>query len=102
MRKNSTLKHQNQWQNGMTDKKNIKYSQINQLSYCKNTQGWSTCGDASETIQLGTMRLQVRSLPSLSGPGIWYYHELMVEVADKAWDLMLLWLWHRPVATAPI
>ena len=26
----------------------------------------------------------------------------MVEVTDAAWNLALLWLWCRPVATAPI
>ena len=52
-------------------------------------------------IQLGTMRLQVRSLASLSG--------LRISVAMSCgvdhrcgWDLTLLWLWCRPAATASI
>ena len=42
-------------------------------------------------IQLGTMRLWVRSLASLSG--------LLIQ---RCSDMALLWLWHRPAATALI
>jgi len=47
------------------------------------------------------MRLQVRSLALLSG--------LRIQCCDELWcrcrcssDLVLLWLWDRPAATAPI
>ena len=52
-------------------------------------------------IRLGTMRLQVRSLALLSG--------LRIRVAvscggghRRGSDPTLLWLWRKPVATAPI
>ena len=50
-------------------------------------------------IQLGTMRLQVRSLASLSGLRIWRCHELWCRCSS---DPMLLWLWCRPAAEALI
>ena len=52
-------------------------------------------------VRLGTMGLQVRSLALLSGLRIQYCHELWCNCrhgSDPAW----LWLWRRPVATAPI
>ena len=51
-------------------------------------------------IQLGTMKLRVRSLASLSGLGIRHCHELWGK--SQTSDLALLWLWCRPAATAPI
>ena len=50
-------------------------------------------------IQLGTITLQVQSLTSLSGLRIWHCHELWFR--SQMW-LMLLWLWCRPAAMAPI
>ena len=50
-------------------------------------------------IWLETMRLQNRSLASLSGLEIWRCHELG-EGRRHGSDLMLLWLWHRPAAVA--
>ena len=44
-----------------------------------------------QRTQLVSMRTRVRSLASLSGPGIWHCSELWT-----AW----LWLWRRPVAAA--
>ena len=47
------------------------------------------------------MRLRVRSLPLLSGltSGV----AVSCGVGRKhGWDLVLLWLWHRPAATALI
>ena len=52
-------------------------------------------------IQLGTMRLQVRSLASLSGLRIQRCRELWLG-RRRSLDLALLWLWYRLVATAPI
>jgi len=50
-------------------------------------------------IQLGTMRLLVRSLALLSGPCI----AMSCGVGHRcSSDLVLLWLWCRPAATAPI
>ena len=47
------------------------------------------------------MRTQVRSLASISGLRIWHCRELW-----RRWQTRLgfgvLWLWRRPVATAPI
>ena len=43
----------------------------------------------------------VRSLPLLSGLRIWRCHELWCR-SQMRLDPALLWLWHRPVATAPI
>ena len=52
-------------------------------------------------IRLGTMRLQVRSLASLSGLRIWCCRELCVG-RRRGSDPKLLWLWCRPAATALI
>ena len=52
-------------------------------------------------IRLETMRLQVRSLASLSGLGI----DVAVSCGvgcRRDLDLALLWLWHRLAAIAPI
>ena len=43
------------------------------------------------------MRLRVRSLAVLSGIRIWRCRELWYRS-----DPELLWLWHRPAATAPV
>ena len=59
-------------------------------------------------IRLGTMRLRVRSLPLLSGLTIRRCHELWCRSVScgvgcrLGSDPTLLWLWRRPVATAPI
>ena len=51
-------------------------------------------------IQLGTMRLRVRSLASLSGLRILHCPELWCRL--KMWlRSVLLWLWYRPAAVAP-
>ena len=47
------------------------------------------------------MRLQVRSLPLLSGLTIWVAVSCGVG-CRRGSDPMLLWLWCRPAATAPI
>uniref|UniRef100_A0A8D1BHD7 Cytosolic iron-sulfur assembly component 3 n=1 Tax=Sus scrofa TaxID=9823 RepID=A0A8D1BHD7_PIG len=47
------------------------------------------------------MRLWVRSLPLLSGLRIWRCRELWLG-CRRGSDPALLWLWRRPVATAPI
>ena len=47
------------------------------------------------------MRTQVRSVASLSGLRIRRCHELWCGPRGSS-DLVLLWLWHRPVATALI
>ena len=47
------------------------------------------------------MRTQVQSLALLSGLRIWHYHELWYR-SQMRLGLALLWLWHRPAATAPI
>ena len=52
-------------------------------------------------IQLGTMRLRVRSLASLSGLRIGRCHKLWCSRRHSS-DLVLLWLWCRPAAAAPI
>ena len=52
-------------------------------------------------IQRGTMRLWVRSLALLSGLRILCCHSCGVGCICGL-DLALLWLWHRPAATAPI
>ena len=52
-------------------------------------------------IQLGTMRLRVRTLPSLSGLRIRCCRELWYRL-QTGLDPALLWLWCRPSATAPI
>ena len=50
-------------------------------------------------IQLGTMRLWVQSLASLSGLRIWCYRELWC----RSWTRLRSGVaWCRPVATAPI
>ena len=52
-------------------------------------------------IRLVTMRFWVQSVASLSGLRIWCGCELWCRM--QTWlDLALLWLWHRPAATAPI
>ena len=49
------------------------------------------------------MRLKVQSLASLSGLRIQCYPETYPGVGlRRSSDPELLWLWHRPVATAPI
>ena len=68
-------------------------------------------------IQLGTMRLWVRSLASLSGLRNWHCCALWCRLGTRfgsgiavscgagcrhGLDLVLLWLWSRPAATAPI
>ena len=52
-------------------------------------------------IPLGTMRLWVQSLASLSGLRIRHCRELWCR-SQMSSDPMLLWLWCRPAATAPI
>ena len=52
-------------------------------------------------IWLGTMRLRVSSLPSLSGLRILRCPELWCRFRRGS-DLVLLWLWRRPVATVLI
>jgi len=52
-------------------------------------------------IRLGTMRLQVRSLASLSGLRIWRCHSCGVG-RRCGLDPALLWLWCRLAAAAPI
>lgn len=52
-------------------------------------------------IQLGTMRLWVLSLASLSGLGIWRCVSC-VTVCRRRLDPALLWLWHRLAAVALI
>jgi len=52
-------------------------------------------------IQLGTMRLRVRSLASLSGLRIQRCYELWCR-SQTHLDLVLLWLWCRLAAAAPI
>jgi len=47
------------------------------------------------------MRLRVRSLPLLSGLQIRHCRELWCSLQTRS-DPALLWLWRRPVATAPI
>ena len=51
-------------------------------------------------IRLGTMRVRVRSLASLSGLRIWRCHELCCVGRRCDWDPVLLWC--RPVAVALI
>ena len=48
------------------------------------------------------MRLQVQSLPLLRRLRIWCCHELCGVGRRPGSDPALLWLWHRPVATARI
>ena len=52
-------------------------------------------------IQLVSMRMQVQSLVSLSGLRIRHCHECGIG-RRQGLDSELLWLWCRPVATAPI
>ena len=52
-------------------------------------------------IQPGTMRLLVQSLASLIGLRIQCCRELWCSCRHGL-DLALLWLWCRPVTTAPI
>ena len=52
-------------------------------------------------IPLGTMRLRVQSLASLSGLKIKHCHELWCRL--QTWlRSQVVWLWHRLEATAPI
>ena len=54
-------------------------------------------------IQLGTMRLQVQSLTLLSGLRIGHVHGLYCGVGHRCGvDPMLLCLWYRLAAIAPI
>ena len=54
-------------------------------------------------IWLGTVRFRVWSLASLSGLRIWHCREGSCGVGCRCGsDLVLLWLWHRLAATAPI
>ena len=54
-------------------------------------------------IRLGTVRLRVLSLASLSGLRIRRCCELWCGVVLRYYsDLVLLWLWHRPEAIALI
>ena len=53
-------------------------------------------------IQLETMRLWVQSLALLSRLRIWHCHELWYIGRRLGSDLLLLWLWCRPAAVAPI
>ena len=52
-------------------------------------------------IRLGTTRLPVRSLASLSDLRVWRCCELWC-ICRHGSDPTLLWLWHRPAATAPL
>ena len=52
-------------------------------------------------IQLGTMRLQVQSLATISGLRIQHCRELWCS-HRRGSDSALLWLWCRPAARAPI
>ena len=52
-------------------------------------------------IRLGTMRLRVRSLALLGGLRIQCCHELWCRCRHGSGPT-LLWLWHRPAASAPI
>ena len=52
-------------------------------------------------IQLGTMRFWVQSLATISGLGSSVAVSCGVG-GRRSWDLVLLWLWHRPAAIAPI
>ena len=54
-----------------------------------------------ERIRLGTMRLWVPSLVQLSGLRIQHCGELWCRCRCSS-DPVLLWLWHRPAAIAPI
>ena len=47
------------------------------------------------------MKLQVRSLVSLNGLRIWHCHELWCRLQTQLGSL-LLWLWCKPAAAAPI
>ena len=53
-------------------------------------------------IQLGTMRLQVKSLALLSELRNWRCPMSCGVGCRCGSDLALLWLWHRPTAVAPI
>ena len=53
-------------------------------------------------IQVGNMRLWVRYLASLSVLRIWCCCELWCRSQTRLGDPVLLWLWHRPVATTLI
>ena len=52
-------------------------------------------------IQLGTMRLRVRSLASLGGLRILRCHELWCR-SKMQLRSGVLWLWHKPAVVAPI
>ena len=53
-------------------------------------------------IQLGTMRLRVRSLALLSGLRIRRCYELWCRSQTQLRSCVFLWLWCRPAAVAPI
>ena len=53
-------------------------------------------------IQLGTMRLRVRSLASLSELSIWHYYEVCGVGRRRGLDPMLLWLWCWSAVIAPV
>ena len=72
--------------------KYVFYSKISIQSSCRGTV---------ETIQLGTVRLRVWSLGSLSALRIWHCPELWFKL-QIGLDLVLLWLWCKPAAVAPI
>ena len=57
--------------------------------------------ETNATRNLGTVRLRVQSLASLSTSRIGRCHELWCR-SQSSLDLVLLWLWCRPMATAPI
>ena len=52
-------------------------------------------------ILLGTVRLQVQSLALLIELRIWHCCELWCR-SQRRLDMMLLWLWYRLAAVAPI
>ena len=51
--------------------------------------------------QLASMRTQVQSLASFSRLRIWHFESCGAGHRYGS-DMVLLWLWHRPAATAPI
>ena len=67
----------------------------------KTTLGEFLSWRSGQRIRLGTMRWRVRSLPLLSGLTIRRCRELWCRLQTGS-DPALLWLWHSPMATAPI
>ena len=51
--------------------------------------------------QLGSMKMRILSLASLSGLRIWWCPSCGIG-RRRSQDLTLLWLWYRPAAAAPI